>query len=59
MISGEEHSGHLSIVDLATGSINGLVRALNKLIKLLPVTPINPEELKAIYEHTRKVLIAA
>lgn len=47
------------IIALATGTINGIVAALKKLIKLLPITPIDAEELRQIYEHAKQVLIAA
>ena len=42
------------IINLATGGINEITRALNKLIKLLPITPIDPEELRQIFEHATK-----
>ncbi|MFA6635792.1 MAG: deaminase [Candidatus Omnitrophota bacterium] len=44
---------------LISGDINSIVRSLNKLIKLLPITPLNAEELRKIYERTRAVLMAA
>jgi len=47
------------IVALATGNINNILTALKKLIKLLPITPINAEELGQIYEHVKAVITAA
>jgi len=47
------------VIALAAGTINNIVTALKKLVKLLPITPINAEELRQIYEHTRKTLISA
>jgi shikimate 5-dehydrogenase len=47
------------VFGLISGDINSIVRSLNKLIKLLPITPINAEELRQIYEHTRAVMMAA
>jgi len=47
------------IVALATGStINDILIPLRKLIKLLPITPLDSEELRLIYEHAREVLLA-
>ena len=47
------------IIALATGTINNIIAALKKLIKLLPITPINAEELRQIYEHAKSVITAA
>jgi hypothetical protein len=47
------------IIALATGNINNIITALKKLIKLLPITPINAEELRQIYEHAKLVVTAA
>ncbi len=48
------------IIALATGTTNGIIRALNKLIKLLPIAaPIDAEELRLIYEHARSAIEAA
>lgn len=47
------------IIAIATGSINNIITALKKLIKLLPITPIDAEELRQIFEHAKKVIIAA
>ncbi len=47
------------IIALATGTINNVITALKKLIKLLPITPINAEELRQIYEHVKLVITAA
>jgi hypothetical protein len=48
------------VISLATGrTINDILNPLRKLVRLLPVTPIDAEELRTIYEHARKVLIAA
>ena len=47
------------IIGLAAGDINNIIAALNKLIKLLPIAPINAEELTQIYEHVKAVITAA
>ncbi len=47
------------IIALAAGNINNIFTALNKLIKLLPITPIDAEELRHIYEHAKAVITAA
>jgi hypothetical protein len=47
------------IIALATGNINNVITALKKLIKLLPITPIDAEKLRQIYEHVKQVMIAA
>lgn len=47
------------IIALTTGKINNIITALKKLIRLLPITPINVEELRQIYEHFRAVITAA
>jgi hypothetical protein len=47
------------IIAFATGTINNIIAALKKLIKLLPITPINAEELRQIYEHVKLVITAA
>jgi hypothetical protein len=47
------------IIALASGNINSILIALKKLIKLLPITPINAEELRQIYEHAKAVITAA
>lgn len=46
------------IIALATGTINNIIVALKKLIKLLPITPINTKELRQTYEHVKKVITA-
>jgi len=47
------------IIALATGTINSIITALQKLIKILPITPIDTEELRQIYEHVKVVITAA
>lgn len=47
------------LIGLATGNINKVVTSLNKLLKLLPMTPINPEVLREMYEHAALALSAA
>lgn len=47
------------IIALATSTINNIIAALKKLIRLLPITPIDAEELRRIYEHAKEVLLAA
>lgn len=47
------------IIALATGNINNIIAALQKLIRLLPITPIDTEELRQIYRHVKEVITAA
>jgi len=47
------------IISLATGNINQVVMALNRLIRSLPIMPVNEEELRTIYENARAALIKA
>jgi hypothetical protein len=47
------------LINLATGNINKMVDALNRIIRVLPIRPVNTEELRAIYEHAREALIRA
>lgn len=47
------------IISIASGSANQLITALNKIIKLLPIQPVDTEELRYIYEYAKKVLLAA
>lgn len=45
------------IIKLAMGK--NIVKVVNKLIRLLPITPIDPEHLREIYELAREVIQAA
>ncbi len=47
------------LINLATGNINKMVDALNRIIRVLPIRPVNTEELREIYEHAREALIRA
>jgi len=47
------------IVILLTGSSDKIIEPLNKLIKLLPITPYDDKELRDIYEHMKDVITAA
>ena len=47
------------IIALAAGNINNVIAALKKLIRLLPITPIDAEELKQMYEAVKAVVTAA
>ena len=47
------------IIALATGNINNILTALRKLIKLLPIIPINAEELRQVYERAKTTATAA
>ncbi|MFA5095031.1 MAG: hypothetical protein WC512_07310, partial [Candidatus Omnitrophota bacterium] len=47
------------IIALAVGNINNVIAALKKLIRLLPIAPIDAEELKQMYEAIRAVITAA
>lgn len=40
-----------NIIGLIAGDKNSILPALNKLIKLLPITPIDVEELRQIFKH--------
>ncbi|HPN72534.1 MAG TPA: hypothetical protein PKZ41_00895, partial [Candidatus Omnitrophota bacterium] len=40
-------------------NINHIMRSLEKLIQLLPISPVDPGELKEIYERIRTVISAA
>ncbi len=44
------------IISLANGNINNVIAALKKLIKLLPLAPIDAEELRRIYDHAKSTL---
>lgn len=47
------------LIELMTGSVNGVRRAIVKLIRLIPVGPLNTEELKKVYERTAEILKSA
>lgn len=47
------------LLNVAFGNTAKTIRALNKLIKLLPIEPLNPDELKDIYEKLGQVITAA
>jgi glycogen synthase len=47
------------IVSIARGDTLSMVEALNKLIRLLPIKPLNIQELKAVYDRMIEVLIRA
>jgi len=47
------------LVAMANGNIKTLVESLNKLIKLLPIMPVNVNEQLEIYEHAREAWIRA
>lgn len=47
------------IINIARGDIKLVVESLNKLIKLLPIMPMNTEELRLIYENAKEALIRA
>lgn len=48
------------IITLASGTnIVRIINSLKKLIDLLPIEPIKPEELRQIYEHAKAVITAA
>ena len=47
------------ILALVTGNTNEMVRALNLLIKSLPIIPVNIEELAILHEKAREILIRA
>ncbi|MBF0493769.1 MAG: hypothetical protein HQL28_01400, partial [Candidatus Omnitrophica bacterium] len=44
---------------IAAGDMGKLVRAINKLIKLLPVTPLSAEEIRTVFTLAKKALTAA
>lgn len=43
----------------APDNINDLMRSLKKIVKLLPIVPIDPEILRYLYLHAAKVLASA
>ncbi|MDD5439015.1 MAG: UDP-3-O-acyl-N-acetylglucosamine deacetylase [Candidatus Omnitrophica bacterium] len=48
------------IIDLAVSdNVNSIVRALKKLIRLLPIAPIDAENMKKIFERARNIMTAA
>ena len=48
------------LINIARGiSAEETINSLNKLIRLLPIMPVNVEELRMIYEHAREALIRA
>ena len=46
------------VLGLISGDRNCLIRALNRLIKLMPITPIDAEVLRSIFENARQVLLS-
>ena len=46
-------------MNLATGAKPFVLRALNKLIELLPIMPMDTEEIRKMYKNARKVWVAA
>ena len=44
---------------IASSSINDIVGSLRKLMKLIPVEPVNIEEIRSIYNRVREIIIAA
>lgn len=49
----------IDLVNLASGNINKVVEALNKLIKSMPIIPLNAEEIRIIYERAREAMVRA
>ena len=48
------------IINIARGITHeDIIKSLNRLIKLLPIVPMNTEELRRIYERVREVMIKA
>lgn len=47
------------IINMARGEAEALVKSLNRLIRLLPIVPVNTEELINIYQRMREALIRA
>jgi len=47
------------VLGLAAGNINFIVRAINKLLKFLPIKPISGEAIRAIFERAAEVIRAA
>jgi len=39
--------------------VNGIIRSLRRIVALLPITPINIEERRKMYEYAREVILAA
>ena len=44
------------LLGLAAGNINCIVRAINKLLKFLPIVPIDGEAIRAIFERAAIVI---
>ena len=47
------------IIAIVSGTVNDILPALRKLIRLLPIVPMNTEALRNLYEYARQVLLAA
>lgn len=47
------------LVNIARGAAGEVAGSLNRLIKLLPIMPIDTEELRELYKHAREALIRA
>ena len=47
------------LVNIAREDISAMVMSLNKLIRLLPIMPVNTEELRYLYERAKEVVIRA
>ncbi len=47
------------IINLSTGKISRLIDSLKKLIRLLPITPLDPESIRRAFEHATEALIRA
>jgi hypothetical protein len=47
------------LIVIARGGRKDLVEALNKMIRLLPIVPLNFEEVRNLYERAREALIRA
>ena len=47
------------LINMARGDLKIMVESLNKVIKLLPIMPVDTEHLREVFEHTRQVLIRA
>jgi hypothetical protein len=47
------------IIDLSCGTVNHIIRVLEKLIRFLPITRFSDEEMELIRERTEAILAAA
>lgn len=47
------------LVNMAGDNLNRMIYALNRIIRSMPILPLNPQEQRAVYEHAREALVRA